>query len=158
MNTRLLMWIVIVVGVVVVGFLFFKGSKTNSVGTGLEKTVIYEKSSIEIPNRETMGNLVIRSQQEWIDTIGTQDSTIDFSQKTALVVSMGQRMTGGYTIETKNITEKKDKIYVMLEFISPGKNCITIQVVNYPTQVILIPATKKEIVWEITNKTQDCPQ
>lgn len=157
MNTRLIMWIVIVVGIVLVGFLFFKGTQNKS-ASNVDKTILFEKVSIDIPNRQTMGNLVVRSQQEWIDSIGSQENTIDFSQKTALIISMGQRMTGGYTIETKSITEKKDKIYVSLDFIAPGKNCITIQVVNYPTQILLIPATKKEIVWEITNKTQDCPQ
>jgi hypothetical protein len=158
MSTRVLIWIVIVIGILIAGFLFFKGSSNKSIGSNQEKPVTFEKASLDIPNRETMGNLVIRNEQEWADTIGTKESSIDFTQKTALVVSMGQRMTGGYSIEIKSITEKTNKVHVAVEFISPGKNCITIQVVNYPSQIILIPATKKEIVWEITNKTVDCPQ
>jgi uncharacterized membrane protein len=158
MSTRVIIWILIIAGILLIGFLFYKGSLSQSTVSKQEKQITFEKTSIDVPNRVTMGNFVIRTEQEWMDAIGTNVKSIDFTQKTALVISMGQRMTGGYSIDVKSISEKNNKINVALDFISPGKNCINIQVVNYPTQVILIPATKTEVVWEINNKTQDCPQ
>jgi len=71
---------------------------------------------------------------------------------------MGKRMTGGYSINMKSIDAKEGKINANIEFVSPGKNCITIQAITYPFLLISIPSSPSEVVWNISNRVEDCPQ
>jgi len=157
MNGRVMIWIIIIVGILLAIFLFTRGSKQNLPNNNQEVSIIFEKSSEPLPNINVMKQAVIRSEQEWKDIMGSP-SSIDFSTKTALLVAMGQRMNGGYGIEILSVIQKEGKINVAVDMISPGKNCITTQVVNYPSVLLLIPKTDKEVNWIITNTIKDCPQ
>jgi hypothetical protein len=157
LNGRVVVWTIILVGIVVSGVLFYKGTQKKLTASSQDYPIEYKIISMTLPNRETMGNLVIKNETEWKDAIGVS-SSIDFSENTVLLISMGQRMTGGFTVQVKTIIEKANKIIAMVEFIAPGKNCITFQAVTYPQLLVMIPQTNKEIEWIITNTIQDCPQ
>ena len=157
LNGRVVVWTIILVGIVVSGVLFYKGTQKKLDASSQDHPIDYKIISMTLPNRETMGNLVIRNEKEWKDTVGVS-SSVDFSENTVLLISMGQRMTGGYTIQVKTIIEKANKIIAMVEFISPGKNCINFQAITYPQELVMIPQTNKEVEWVITNTVQDCPQ
>ena len=154
MKTRTLIWVIIVLGILLAGFLFIQGTKNKS---NKSASVTFEKLDQDLPNRETMGTIVIRNEKEWMDITGVA-STIDFTKNTALLMSMGQRMTGGYSIEVKSIIQNGKKLLANVDFVSPGKNCLSIQVITYPQLVVLIPKTNQEVEWKITNTVQDCPQ
>lgn len=157
MNGRIMIWIIIIVGILLAIFLFTKGAKQNLPNNNQEVSISFETSSEPLPNINVMKQVVIRTEQEWKDIMGSP-SQINFAKKTALLVAMGQRMTGGYSIEILSVIQKEGKINVSADMISPGKNCITTQVVNYPSMLILIPKTDKEVNWIITNTIKDCPQ
>ena len=156
MNGRSLIWILIIIGIVVVVILFTKSTK-NIATNNQEVAIEFVKSSEVIPNMETTKQIVLKTEDEWRNTVGTP-STIDFTKNTALLVCMGKRMTGGYSIEILSIIQKENKIHVAVDMISPGKYCITTQAITYPSETILIPKTDKEIIWTVTNTTKDCPQ
>lgn len=157
LNGRTVAWIFILIGIVATCIIFYKGTQKDLTASSQDYPLDYKIIPITLPNREAPGNLVIKNEQEWKDAIGVS-STVDFSENTVLLISMGQRMTGGYAIKVKTIVEKATKIIAMVEFISPGKNCINFQAITYPQQLLTIPQTNKEVEWVITNTVQDCPQ
>ena len=81
---------------------------------------------------------------------------IDFKNKLILLVTMGQKNSGGYTIKIDQLTETQDNITVTILETSPGKSCVTSEVLTFPYQIVEIDKTTKKLVFETKEKVYDC--
>lgn len=68
---------------------------------------------------------------------GIENSGIDFSSTTALFVSMGERNSGGYSIEIESIIRVNNHLYVNVTDKSPGSNCATTAVLTQPYHLVV---------------------
>jgi len=94
------------------------------------------------------GRLVVDSEQAWEEAWsrlrgGVVPSEapprVDFSTHRVLVLSMGARPTGGYTIEVASLGRDGDVLYVPVLELSPGPGCVTTQAVTHPALAIGVP-------------------
>lgn len=157
MNKRIVIWTFILVGIGIALFLFYTGVKQKNASSNQRNTQLaFKIIQTEAPKVEIAKQVVIRNEAEWATEIGTK-TDISFTKEMVLVFFMGTRMTGGYSIEISSVVNLVDKIVVSGQLVSPGKNCIVFQAINYPYLVFTIPTSNKEIVWNMEGVVRDCP-
>ena len=82
--------------------------------------------------------------------------TIDFDNKMLVVIALGERNTGGYSIQVNSILETKNEIKINVSENKPGPTCLTSSVMVYPFQLIEIPKTAKKITFTKAVDIHEC--
>ena len=113
------------------------------------------KNEIESVNFETLSkdfysqqvqeeNYVVKdpeSLNQLLDLIGNTNlavtvEDIDFSEDMVVAVFMGEKPTGGYSIEIKDVLNKKDHIEFLIKIDEPGPDDMVAQVITSPYHII----------------------
>lgn len=81
---------------------------------------------------------------------------IDFENQLILLVTMGEKNSGGYTIKIDSIEENEKTIVVTILETSPGKSCITTSMMTYPYQIVGLKNSTKEVIFKTVEKSIDC--
>ena len=81
---------------------------------------------------------------------------VDFKAFTAILVSMGEQNSGGYTINVKSIVDSKSEEKVIVNESKPGASCMTTSVMTYPFQLIMLPKTAGKISFERKETIYEC--
>ena len=61
---------------------------------------------------------------------------IDFSKEMVVAVFMGEKPTGGYSIDIKDVLKKKDNIEFLIKVEEPGPDDMAAQVITSPYHII----------------------
>lgn len=115
--------------------------------------VIKTESNNKLPNIKTGNDLKLylsdiefdlRTWENQFKTKGYNKK--EFDEYTLYTISLGQRNTGGYSIEIENIYISKDNI-LKIEYneITPNPEHMVTQAITYPTKSILIENKDLEI-------------
>jgi hypothetical protein len=103
---------------------------------------------------------VISTQSEYDDELLNYTSSapadIDFTEGKVLLADMGQRNTGGYSIEVRSINVAEQYVTVNIRLTKPGQNCVTTDAITNPYQFVFIP-TQKEILVTENLVIHQCP-
>ncbi|MCS6859474.1 MAG: protease complex subunit PrcB family protein [Abditibacteriales bacterium] len=67
---------------------------------------------------------------------------VDFEKQVVVVVTAGEKMTGGYTIEVTRVEVKKDAVMVYYKETKPKSTNFTIQVLTQPYHFIRLDKPK----------------
>ncbi|MEO0299884.1 MAG: protease complex subunit PrcB family protein [candidate division WOR-3 bacterium] len=81
---------------------------------------------------------------------------IDFDKYMLICTFMGEKPTGGFSIEIKKIVENDREISVYVKEISPGKNCIVTMAFTQPYHIVLLKKSKKKIKFYYEEEIKDC--
>ncbi len=81
---------------------------------------------------------------------------IDFEKNMVLLVAMGERTSGGYTIKIKSIDDIGENIKVTIKEEKPGTSCMTTSVMTYPYQIVELPKQTKKIMFDTVEKVVEC--
>lgn len=81
---------------------------------------------------------------------------VDFNKNTIILVALGEKTSGGYTIKTTNTTVTNNSTIVNVISTSPGKGCMTTEAITYPYQIVQIDKFDNPIKFNITEKVIDC--
>lgn len=121
-------------------------------------------SSIKITDKS---NFVIRTKSEFdtlVSKINTnsiltesQINSVDFSKQMVIAVFQGEKGSGGYLIEIKNITELDDEIKVEISETAPGPNCINTSNITSPLHILTYKSSNKKVNFVTETTTRDCP-
>jgi PrcB C-terminal len=84
-----------------------------------------------------------------------QEHTVDFSTKRAVLLDLGQRDTGGYSVATSGIQEFSDHIVASITITKSGSNCAVTQTLTSPFQFIEVQSSK-EILFVEQLVVSDC--
>jgi len=76
------------------------------------------------------------------------EHTVDFNSRRAVLLSMGGRSTGGYSIKAEAVEDYDDYIKLKVFLTKPGNNCITTQALTSPYQFIEIESVKELVIEE----------
>lgn len=105
---------------------------------------------------------IINSSAEWAD-LWTQmfptqmiASAVDFEDRIILAAFLGQKMTGGYSVEIYRITETQNSLEVDIIRKSPGSNCMLSQSISSPYHIVELDRTKKKINFNFESEIIDC--
>jgi len=110
-------------------------------------------------------NLIITSQKEmdltWMRMFGKYPKKppipmIDFETKQLLLVAMGEKPNGGYSIKVNSIIKTKKGILVTIEDTKPGKTCNNTSALIYPFQLIEMPKTEQDLTFVRVSKINTC--
>ena len=109
--------------------------------------------------------MVIRNRDAWLkiwEQLSSQQQPspplpeIDFSREMLIVVAMGQRNTGGFSIIVDGVYERDKKLEVVVKSTSPGQNCGTFQALTQPVDIIRLQKSDHSVVFRETDVTNDC--
>jgi len=98
-------------------------------------------SGIQEPTQE-----LIKDQAAWEKT-WTRHATrvlekrpeVDFSKEMVILVALGRKNTGGYTIEVTKVEPVGDKLQITVRRKSPTPGAMTVQMVTAPFQMVAVP-------------------
>ncbi|MDH5711980.1 MAG: protease complex subunit PrcB family protein [Gammaproteobacteria bacterium] len=77
----------------------------------------------------------------------SQPYIVDFSTSQAILINVGQRTSGGYSVKTDVVQEFSDHIKVFTTLTKPGNGCLTTLALTYPFEIIEVQSTK-EVIFE----------
>ncbi|MBA3766557.1 MAG: protease complex subunit PrcB family protein [Acidobacteria bacterium] len=81
---------------------------------------------------------------------------IDFSREMLVVVTMGERPTGGYAIIVDGVYERAKQIEIVVRNISPGRGCGTTQSLTQPVDIVQLPKREGSIVFRDLEVVNEC--
>ena len=83
---------------------------------------------------------------------------IDFGNEAVVVVSMGTRSTGGFSINVESVSESESDgaLYVEVLEVSPGRGCVVIQSVTAPVHAVRVPLRNGNVQFIERASTRDC--
>lgn len=83
---------------------------------------------------------------------------VDFSEQVVVAVVLGQRPTGGYSVEidTAQANEEGNQIQVQYTEFVPGDGCATTQVLTSPYVLATVAAQDESFTFEGTEKARSC--
>ncbi len=77
--------------------------------------------------------------------LGELSEKVNFEEEMILAVFMGERTTGGYSIEIVEIMEKDDVVEVIIGQTSPGEDDMVSMAFTYPEHIVKMEKTEKPI-------------
>lgn len=108
-----------------------------------EPVTIIESIKGNAPSLKTLGTMLIKTQAEF-DALGEKDifpGKLDFAKNDLVIIALGERMTGGYSVEINSIQLEGDKLFVNGKATAPGPDAITTQALTYPYAAVVIENT-----------------
>ncbi len=95
---------------------------------------------------------VIVSQKDYDNELlvytSASPESLDFSTGKVLLVDMGQRNTGGYSIKVTSIEVSENYVIARVNLIQPGQNCLVTDALTNPYQFVFIPTLKEVLITE----------
>lgn len=87
---------------------------------------------------------------EWYEEYYTQGilSYYDYEEHTYILVSEGEKPTGGYELNMISIVGEEENIKVKTELISPSKDDLVTQAITYPNLLVRIKKDERKILWD----------
>jgi protease stability complex PrcB-like protein len=95
---------------------------------------------------------VISSQVDYAAELSNYTSatpaSVDFTSGRVLLVDMGGRNTGGYSIDVTSVDVNVDSVVANIRLLKPGSGCaVTLSITN-PYQFVFIPSLKEILLSE----------
>jgi len=81
--------------------------------------------------------------------------SVDFSQMMVSLIAIPTE-SGGYIVEVRSVEKTGDLITVSYDVAVPGQDCITLQALSLPFQVVAIQQSAGQVEFVRTNKTYSC--
>ena len=129
------------------------GATTVPVQTLLEST----QSGLVEPQRT-----VVRTSEAWQSVWSRATANrvpappapeVDFGTHMVVVVSLGRRSSGGYSVSVESASRRGDGLYVTVEEVAPEAGCFTTQALTAPVAAARVPrAAEVEFVERHTTR------
>lgn len=122
--------------------------------------VIHESQFIEYGSYSSKGSKVLLSQNDYEKELVKYSSespvNLDFSISKVLLLDMGKRNTGGYTININEVARLNDHVIVYLNLIKPDSSCVTTSSLSNPYQFVKIDTTETNVLIKESLVTKKC--
>jgi len=80
--------------------------------------------------------------------------SVDFTNGRVLLVDMGVRNTGGYSIAVTSVNATRNSVIANISLTKPGKYCATTQSLTNPYQFVFIPSLDEILISETVETTR----
>lgn len=81
---------------------------------------------------------------------------VDFNEYQIVLVAMGMKTSGGYSIKIESINNTSGNYLVNVLETSPGKSCVTTEVVTFPFQLIQVKKAEGKTLFKVSEKIINC--
>lgn len=100
-------------------------------------------------------------QQYWARIVAQVAPTppvppVDFTRELVVAASMGQRSSGGYTIDVTAVYARGGTVHVVVKSVSPGSNCGVGMVMTAPVVAVAIGRVEGEVRFVEVSETTEC--
>ncbi len=109
-----------------------------------QNTSIENKKFLLIENNDDYISAIEKLNIDESDYDGLLD--VNFKSNNVCVLLLGERMTGGYSIEVDYIKKKEKSLYIKTKEITPEKHSNVIMAITNPYCLITIPKIKNIII------------
>ncbi|MCJ8313897.1 MAG: protease complex subunit PrcB family protein [Saccharospirillaceae bacterium] len=127
-------------------------AKALSTPVVIEYEILHESQYNEYAASTSKSVIVIRNQVDYKSELLKRSSAaikaVNFDNETILLIDMGTRLTGGYTIEMQSLTVENDYVRAQVILKSPGNNCGTTQAITNPFKLIKLKTTSEILITE----------
>ncbi|MGQ9630068.1 MAG: protease complex subunit PrcB family protein [bacterium] len=102
-------------------------------------------------------NLVIKDEEEWKaiwEKVATptlpkpEIPKVDFEKNMLIAVFMGQKSTGGYSVEVVGVEYRSDEVVVHIKETSPKPGAIVTQSLTQPFFIVQVPRSELPVRFE----------
>lgn len=87
---------------------------------------------------------------------GNPPPAVDFARDMIVVVALGQRSTGGFTIRVDSVSTSGGGATVHYTVTTPGPSCMTTQMMTSPVDVVRVPRVEGDVRFDRRVIVQDC--
>jgi hypothetical protein len=114
---------------------------------------------------EESARLVIRGVGAWTDLwrarirgvdLPSSPPAVDFDVEMVVVAATGERPTGGYSVSVEGVYESGGRIYVDVLETAPDPDCMLIQMVTSPVDVVRVFRTAADVVFVERREVRGC--
>lgn len=160
-NKKLLVILIAVLTLIGIGvfFLMKPKEKTKVTSESFEYETLL-RSDGSSSRQEVPLEKVIKNEQELAvlyPSLGlSEDQSIDFGKHDLIVVALGQRSNGGYSVEIKEIKKEANDILVLYTETVPGQSCFTTQAITFPYHIVKVNKINFEVKFSKTSITNEC--
>ncbi len=86
----------------------------------------------------------------------TTPPQVDFSREMVVAVLLGERRTGGYSVNIINIAAVPEGLRVDYEEIRPGRGCLVTMAITYPFVIVRLPRVEGPVMFNHEVHAKDC--
>lgn len=136
--------IIVLISILSLGCSAKKNTVENSNTTGLYEVLTSQSNGgasiqfYEILTEEDEIRMLLGDE-----TLRSKISPNDMKNSTIVILNMGEKPTGGFSISVKDVQEKSDKIILTVQENSPDPGSITTMGITNPYTVVKINSKKK---------------
>jgi hypothetical protein len=87
---------------------------------------------------------------------GNPAPAVDFTQKMVVLVALGQRNTGGFSIQFDSLTVASGIARVRYTVTSPGNSCMTTQSLTSPVDIVVVRRLDGQPQFEARSVVKEC--
>ncbi len=97
--------------------------------------------------------------QAWIEAAKNDFAaqTMEYEGILYLLVTYGEKPTGGYDVEITEIVEAEDKLLVTVKFTEPGEDEMVTQALTYPYDLAMLDDPQLPVEFNATGAETDVP-
>ena len=118
-----------------------------------------ENEIVDEPEEITLPDELPAGVQGWIDnsidTFGAR--TMEYEGVLYLLVTYGEKPTGGYTVEITDIAEEESRLIVTAHFEEPGADDIVTQALTYPYDLAMVEDAGLPVEFVASGAESDIP-
>lgn len=89
-------------------------------------------------------------------TVGSPAPSIDFASQMVVLVALGERRTGGYTVRIDSVSRDAGGALVRYTATSPGPSCMTAQMITAPVIAVAVPRVDGTVRFQRSDATDRC--
>lgn len=131
---------------------------------GEEQPILGELSGLGGRHDETVaGVFVIDSRADWEAMWHAHGrapeplpADLDLESRTALVVFLGSRSTGGFSVRIERVLATSDELVVVYRETVPGRGCMVTTAFTYPRHGVVVTKVARPIRFIGEKATRDC--
>ena len=111
--------------------------------------------------------LVITNQAQWKDIWAKHSArrnpppqlpAVDFDKESIVLVALGRKTSGGYSISVQRITPKKEGLVIEVTSREPAPGALTLQSLTAPFQIVAFESTGQKTRFLLNGKELPQPQ
>lgn len=121
------------------------------------------------PEKNEAWGLTISTEEQWAEFYGARLAAItylegnepvrpnvNFDEFQILTGGLGQKPTFGHYLTVERVTERDDVIEIHIFNVSPGKNCITLPALSFPSATVVVNKVDKPFRFVETPLVREC--
>ncbi len=87
---------------------------------------------------------------------GNAPPEVDFSRRTVVLLALGERSSGGYSVRFDGITREEGGAVVRYTVTRPGPGCMTTQAITSPVDVVSVSRVEGAVRFERQEVVDSC--